>query len=152
MCLLELHYLLEHWSHLFFFEDTYWLTYCNCRYIQHTEQIECVSTMQGHQHSWHGRWGVWFLEKKVELWKRACVEGDFTWFPQLHDWHSSEVVGRDPVKSVIEPHLTKKPFVPFEANRSKHPASLCHQTLAYKWNLSHPFSHSFGSVCEERAP
>ncbi|KAJ8390052.1 hypothetical protein AAFF_G00110660 [Aldrovandia affinis] len=43
--------------------------------------------------------------KKAELWKRARAEGDFTCFPQVDAFLSSEDVERAPVKSLIEGHL-----------------------------------------------
>lgn len=45
--------------------------------------------------------------KKAELWRRACAQEDFTCFPQLDDFLSSEDVDRAPVKLVIVGHLTK---------------------------------------------
>ena len=39
--------------------------------------------------------------KKAELWRRASAQGDFTCFPQVDDFLSSEDVDRAPVKLVI---------------------------------------------------
>ena len=44
--------------------------------------------------------------KKAELWRRASAQGDFTCFPQVDDFLSSEDVDRAPVKLVIVGHLT----------------------------------------------
>ncbi|XP_055487049.1 zinc finger MYM-type protein 6-like [Leucoraja erinacea] len=84
--------------------------------------------------------------KKAELWRRACAQEDFTCFPQLDDFLSSEDVDRAPVKLVIVGHLTKliqdfhsyfpdmeeksaqldwvrNPFLLSKANRSKLPVT-----------------------------
>ena len=44
--------------------------------------------------------------KKAELWRRASAQGDFTCFPQVDDFLSSEDVDRAPVKLVVVGHLT----------------------------------------------
>lgn len=43
--------------------------------------------------------------KEAELWRRASAEGDFTWFPQVDAFLSSEDVDIALVKLVIEGHL-----------------------------------------------
>ena len=75
------------------------------RYFQQTEQTE--EQRQGKDTSSLNLCDkVGGFLKKAELWKRACAEGDFTCFPQVDAFLSSEDVDRDPVKSIIEGHLT----------------------------------------------
>lgn len=86
------------------------------------------------------------FQNKAELWKTTCAQGNFTCFPQLDDFLSSEDVDRAPVKSVIVGHLTnliqdlhsyfpdleeksaqldwvRNPFLLSEENRSKLPVT-----------------------------
>ena len=116
--------------------------------------------------------------KKAELWRRSSAEGDFTCFPQVDAFLSREDVDRAPVKSVIVGHLTnvikdfhsyfpdmedksvqldwvRNPFLLSEANRSylsliRKNSWKCHVTVASRWSLPHPHSHSV--VCEAGAP
>lgn len=84
--------------------------------------------------------------KKAELWKRACAQEDFTCFPQVDAFLSSEDVETAPVKLVIVGHLAnlingfhsyfpdmeeksaqldwvRNPFLLSKANRSKLPVT-----------------------------
>uniref|UniRef100_A0A3B4ZJB4 HAT C-terminal dimerisation domain-containing protein n=1 Tax=Stegastes partitus TaxID=144197 RepID=A0A3B4ZJB4_9TELE len=69
------------------------------------------------------------FQKKAKLWKTVCAQGNFTCFPQVEDFLSSEDVDRAPVKSGFHSYFpdmgeksaqldrVRNPFLVSEANR-----------------------------------
>lgn len=90
-------------SHATVFKDTNWIAkLCNLGDIFSKLNV-CLQGKDTSILNLYNKVGG-FL-KKAELWKRASAEGDFTCFPQVDAFLSSEDVEIAPVKSIIEAHL-----------------------------------------------
>nr|XP_054593370.1 SCAN domain-containing protein 3-like [Nothobranchius furzeri] len=145
----EVHaFLTEHRSpHATLFQDTDWLAKLCYLADIFSKLNELNTSLQGKNSSILNLYDkVGGFLKKAELWRRACAQEDFTCFPQLDDFLSSEDVDRAQVKLIIVEHLTKliqdfhsyfpdmeeksaqldwvrNPFLLSEANRRKLPVT-----------------------------
>ena len=100
----EVHtFLIEHRSpHASLFQDTDWLAKM-CYLADLFSKLNKLNmSLQGKGTSILNLYDkVGGFLKKAELWRRASAQGDFTCFPQVDDFLSSEDVNRAPVKLVI---------------------------------------------------
>ncbi|XP_070408970.1 SCAN domain-containing protein 3-like [Nothobranchius furzeri] len=106
----EVHaFLTEHRSpHATLFQDTDWLAKLCYLADIFSKLNELNTSLQGKNSSILNLYDkVGGFLKKAELWRRACAQEDFTCFPQLDDFLSSEDVDRAQVKLIIVEHLTK---------------------------------------------
>uniref|UniRef100_A0A3B3I4U8 Uncharacterized protein n=1 Tax=Oryzias latipes TaxID=8090 RepID=A0A3B3I4U8_ORYLA len=165
----EVHtFLTEHGSpHATMFENTDWLAKL-CYLADIFRKLnELNMSLQGKDTSILNLYDkVGGFLKKVEMWKRACDQEDFTCFPQLDVFLSNEDVATAPVKLVIVGHLAnlisgfhsyfpdmdeksvqldwvRNPFLLSEANRSKLPVT--HQEKLMEVSSDRGLQMKFGA-------
>lgn len=90
------------------FEDTKWLAQLAYLPDVFSKLNDLNLTLQGKDSNvLHLLDKVNAFMKKTEIWKRACTGGDFSCFPQLHAYLSTEDNERVHIKPILEGHLDK---------------------------------------------